>query len=147
MKKSIKSSVKKIYMLDTNICSFIMRERPQKLLQILQAHVENKDRIVISAITYSELMFGSIGKKASPKIPVIVKRFVERLDRVIPWDKDAVDATTEIKKSLASTGSPIGANDAAIAGNAMVYGCVLVTNNKREFQRIEGLQVEDWSDY
>ena len=122
-----------------------MRERPIQALKVLQAHVENKDRIVISAITYSELKFGSIGKKASPKMPMLVEQFLERIDSIMPWDKDAVDATTEIKKALSERGTPIGNNDAAIAGNALSLSCVLVTNNTREFERVPGLVIEDWS--
>jgi tRNA(fMet)-specific endonuclease VapC len=132
-------------MLDTNICSFIMRERPETLLKVLQGHVENKDRLVISAITYAELRFGAIGKKASPKHNLIVGQFMERVDAVLPWDKAAVEATATIKRYLAERGTPIGANDAAIAGNAIAAGCVLVTNNTREFERVPDLRVEDWS--
>jgi tRNA(fMet)-specific endonuclease VapC len=132
-------------MLDTNICSFIMRERPETLLKVLQGHVENKDRLVISAITYAELRFGAIGKKASPKHNLIVDQFMERIDAVLPWDKAAVEATAAIKRYLAERGTPIGANDAAIAGNAIAAGCVLVTNNTREFERVPDLRIEDWS--
>ncbi|WP_044618898.1 PIN domain-containing protein [Gynuella sunshinyii] len=137
--------MKKTYMLDTNICSFIMRERPEVLLKVLQGHVENKDRLVISAITYAELRFGAIGKKASPRHTVIVDEFIKRIDGVLPWDKAAVDATTQIKLHLAEQGTPIGANDSAIAGNAIAAGCVLVTNNTREFNRVPDLRVEDWT--
>ena len=137
--------MKKTYMLDTNICSFIMRERPETLLKVLQGHVENKDRLVISAITYAELRFGAIGKKASPKHNLIVDQFMERVDAVLPWDKAAVEATATIKRYLAEGGTPIGANDAAIAGNAIAAGCALVTNNTREFERVPDLRIEDWS--
>jgi tRNA(fMet)-specific endonuclease VapC len=137
--------LKKVYMLDTNICSFIMRERPEALLKVLQGHVENKDRLVISAVTYAELRFGAIGKKASPKHNLIVDQFMERIDAVLPWDKAAVEATATIKRYLAELGTPIGANDVAIAGNAIAAGCVLVTNNTREFERVPDLRVEDWS--
>lgn len=122
-----------------------MRERPEKLLKVLQAHVENKERLVISAITYAELRFGAIGSKASPKHNVIVDQFLERIDSVIPWDKDAVEATTAIKRYLTEKGTPIGANDAAIAGNAIAANCVLVTNNTREFDRVPNLAVQDWT--
>lgn len=132
-------------MLDTNICSFIMRKRPETLLKVLQEHVENKDRLVISAITYSELRFGAIGKKASPKHSVIVSQFMERIDGVLPWDKESVDATTIIKQHLTSQGTPIGPNDTAIAGHAVAVGCTLVTNNTREFERIPNLHIEDWT--
>jgi tRNA(fMet)-specific endonuclease VapC len=137
--------LKQVFMLDTNICSFIMRERPETLLKVLQGHVENKHRIVISAITYAELRFGAIGKKASPKHNLIVDQFMERIDAVLPWDIAAVEATAMIKRYLAERGTPIGANDAAIAGNAIAAGCVLVTNNTREFERVPDLRIEDWS--
>lgn len=137
--------MKQLYMLDTNICSFIMRERPVKLLTVLQDRVQNKDRLVISAITYAELRYGAIGKKASPKHNLIVDQFMERIDGVLPWDKASVDATVAIKRHLAERGTPIGENDAAIAGNAIAAGCVLVTNNTREFERVPNLIIQDWS--
>jgi tRNA(fMet)-specific endonuclease VapC len=132
-------------MLDTNICSFIMRERPLHLLKVLQAHVENKDRIVVSAITYAEMRFGAIGKKASPKHNVIVDEFMSRIDSVLAWDQSAVEATTVVKKDLSDKGTPISANDTSIAGHAIASGCVLVTNNTREFERVESLYIEDWT--
>jgi tRNA(fMet)-specific endonuclease VapC len=132
-------------MLDTNICSFIMRERPIHLLKVLQAHVENKDRIVVSVITYAEMRFGTIGKKASPKHSTIVDEFMSRIDSVLSWDKEAVDATTAIKKALSDKGTPIGANDTAIAGHAIASDCVLVTNNTKEFERVPALHLEDWT--
>jgi tRNA(fMet)-specific endonuclease VapC len=132
-------------MLDTNICSFVMRERPLYLLKMLQAHVENKDRIVVSAITYAEMRFGAIGKKASPKHNIIVDEFMSRIDSVLAWDQYAVEASTTIKKDLSDKGTPIGANDTAIAGHAMASDCILVTNNTREFKRVIGLQLEDWT--
>ena len=122
-----------------------MRERPVHVLKALQAHVENKNKIIISAVTYSELKFGSIGKKASPKMPLFVEQFLERIDTVVPWDKESVDATTEIRNDLAKKGTPISHNDAAIAGNAIALNCVLVTNNTREFKRVVELIIEDWS--
>ncbi len=132
------------YMLDTCICSFIMRKLPIHVLEKLQAAVSKQHRIVISAITYQEMQFGLLGKKASPKHALLVAGFLNRLDEVLPWDKDAVDATTEVKKQLMARGTPIGNNDTAIAGHAISAGCVLVTNNTREFSRVEGLRLEDW---
>jgi len=122
-----------------------MRERPFHLLKILQAHVENKDRIVVSAITYAEMRFGAIGKKASPKHNIIVNEFMSRIDSVLSWDREAVEATTAIKKDLSDKGTPIGANDTSIAGHAISSGCVLVTNNTKEFERVIGLHIEDWT--
>ena len=132
-------------MLDTNICSFIMREQPISLLEKLQKCVMNHDTIVISAITYSEMRFGAIGKKASPKHNRLVDAFCERVDAILAWDKAAVDATTVIKKCLSEVGLTIGNNDSAIAGHAVAVNAILVTNNTREFSRVEGLKIEDWT--
>jgi tRNA(fMet)-specific endonuclease VapC len=131
-------------MLDTCICSFIMRERPASVTQRLTTEVEQGNRIVISAITYAEMRYGQIGKKASSKHKMLVDEFVKRLDAVVPWDQRAVDATVELMRVLTKAGTPIGPNDTAIAGHAVSIGCTLVTNNVREFSRVPGLAYEDW---
>ena len=131
-------------MLDTCICSFIMREHPEAVIKRLVAEVIKGNRIVISAITYAEMRYGQIGKKASPKHRMLVDEFVKRLDAVLPWDQHAVDATVQVMEALTSAGTPIGPNDTAIAGHAIAIGCTLVTNNVREFGRVHGLVYEDW---
>lgn len=131
-------------MLDTNICSFIMREQPEAVLKRLEQTVLRNHRIVVSAITYAEMRFGVIGKKATPRHAQLVEAFCARLDGVLAWDRAAVDATTEIKAALAAAGTPIGPNDAAIAGHAIAASAILVTNNTREFERVPGLVLEDW---
>lgn len=131
-------------MLDTCICSFIMREQPEAMLKRLEQAVLRRHRIVVSAITYAEMRFGCTGKKASPRHAQLVDAFCSRLDAVLAWDRAAVDATTEIRAVLAAAGTPIGSNDAAIAGHAIASGAILVTNNVREFERVPGLQYEDW---
>lgn len=137
--------MKRTYMLDTNICSYIMRERPESVLTELQSRVMLRDKIIISAITYAELRFGAIGKKSSPKHNIIVDEFMARIDAVLAWDKGAVEATAQIKKYLSDQGTPIGNNDTMIAGHAVSEGCILVTNNRKEFDRVPDLEVEDWS--
>ena len=132
------------YMLDTCICSFIMRERPESVLERLALEVKNQNRIVISAVTYAEMRYGEIGKKASPKHAVLVNEFIRRLDAILPWDRYTVDATIAIKRHLTATGSKIGENDMAIAGHAISANCVLVTNNVGEFSRVDDLIYQDW---
>jgi len=122
-----------------------MRERPESVLDALQAKVRHRDKIVISSITYAELRFGAIGKKSSPKHNVIVDEFMNRIDAVLAWDLSAVDATVKIKKNLSDKGRPIGNNDTMIAGHAVSAGCILVTNNIKEFERVPGLNFEDWA--
>jgi tRNA(fMet)-specific endonuclease VapC len=64
-----------------------------------------------------------------------------RIDSVLSWDKEAFEATTDIKKTLSDKGTPIGANDTAIAGHAITSDCVLVTNNTQEFERVPALHL------
>ncbi len=134
----------KTYMLDTNICSFIMREQPEAVIKRLEQAVLRNHRIVVSAITYAEMRFGAIGRKAPPRHAQLVDAFCARLDSVLPWDRAAVDATTDIRVALRLAGTPIGPNDTAIAGHAIAASAVLVTNNVREFARVPGLMLEDW---
>ncbi len=133
------------YMLDTNICSYIMRRHPESVLHQLEQAGSQQHRIVISAITYAELRFGANSAKASPRITPMVDAFVQRLNSILPWDAAAVDETAQIRRYLADHGIPISHNDAAIAGHALSQGCTLVTHNTREFQRVPGLAAEDWA--
>ncbi len=122
-----------------------MRKTPSSLLDRLEQCVTSKGKIIVSAITYSELRFGAISPKAKPKHIEMVDAFVQRLDGILPWDAAAVDETARIRSLLSRAGTPIGNNDAAIAGHAIVSRSVLITNNVREFQRVPGLVFEDWT--
>lgn len=132
----------KTYMLDTNICSFIMREQPEAVLKRLEQAVLRNQRIVVSAITWSEISFAA--QAAGPDTQQLADAFAARLDAILPWDRAAVDATTEIKVALRLAETPIGPNDTAIAGHAIATGAVLVTRNGVEFERVPGLKLEDW---
>lgn len=133
------------YMLDTCICSYIMREQPEAVIRRLEQAVMQRHRIVVSAITYAEMRFGTLGKKASPRHARLVESFCIRLNAVLPWDRAAVDETTELKATLAAAGTPIGDNDTAIAGHAIAAGAILVTHNMKEFERVPGLRLENWA--
>ena len=140
----MKKTKDRIYMLDTCICSFIMREQPAAVIGRLEQAVLRGHRIVVSAVTYAEMRFGATGPKASPRHIELVDAFCARLDAVLPWDRTAIDATTNIRVALRLAGTPIGPNDTAIAGHAIAVGAILVTNNTREFERVPGLRLEDW---
>ena len=138
------SMTKTSYMLDTNTCSFLIRKKPEYLLEKLQRTAQAGHPIVVSAITYAELTFGAVNKKASPKMAGIVSEFAERLDGVIAWDKIAVERSTQIKKELESVGTPIEYNDTLIAGHAIAVNTILVADNVREFSRVDKLKYENW---
>lgn len=132
------------YMLDTNICSYIMRNQPELLLATLESKYMDGAEICICATTYAELRFGAIGKKVKAKHAALVDAFIERIEYVLPWDRKSVEATTAIKKHLSDSGQLIGNNDMAIAGTAIAFDCTLITNNMREFERVPTLKLENW---
>src|SRR5690606_33877510 len=110
-----------------------------------ESAVAHRHRIVVSAITYSDMRFGAISPRASPRVPTMVHAFVQLLDAFLPWDAAAGDETAPLRADLTAPGTPIGNNDAAIAGHALAEGCVLITNNTREFHRVPHLALEDWT--
>jgi len=131
-------------MLDTNICLFIMRERPASVIERLQEAATSQHQIVISVITYYEMLLGTVGRNAAPRHTRLVDAFVARLSAILPWDASATEKATRIKQDLTAKGTLIGGNDMMIAGHALAAECVLVTNNTREFARVQGLRFEDW---
>ena len=100
----------KIYMLDTNICSFIMREQPEAVLKHLEQAVLRGHRIVVSAITYAEMRFGATGPKASPRHVHLVDAFCARLDAILPWDRAAVGAPPGVQVALRGAGIRVAVN-------------------------------------
>ena len=130
------------YMLDTRLCAFIMREQPEAVLGRLEQAVLRGHHIVISAVTWAEL--SQAARASGPATQALADAFCASLDTVLPWDRAAADATTDIKVALRQAGTPIGPNDTAIAGHAIAAGAVLVTRNGGEFERVPDLVLEDW---
>jgi len=131
-----------LYMLDTNICSYIIRNKPQSIKEKLQ-EVEENHTVALSSIVVSELLYGAT-KKDSPKLMKVVSAFI---DNFIIYDYSKISAQSygNIRTDLEKKGKIIGANDLLIASHALSLGAILVTNNTREFERVEGLVLEDWS--
>ena len=134
---------RKPYMLDTNICSFIMRQSPPSVMAALGEAIAQRRKCVISAISYMELRWGTSKPKASSKLHQRIDEFIRCMD-ILPYDKEAVDASDRIYYQLARQGQVIGGNDISVAGHCIATDCILVTNNTREFARVEGLEMEDW---
>lgn len=131
-----------LYMLDTNICSFIIREKPIFIKDKLK-QIEAKHTIALSSVVVSELLYGA-KKKNSIKLTKIVNHFIENFT-VYDFDKSAAKEYAKIRTSLESQGNIIGSNDLFIASHAKSLKAILVTNNTKEFQRVESLKFEDWS--
>jgi len=130
-----------LYMLDTNICSYIIRNKPQSIKSKLQ-EVEENHTIALSSIVVSELLYGAT-KKDSPKLMKIVSAFIDNFI-IYDYSKISAQSYANIRTDLEKKGKIIGANDLLIASHALSLGAVLVTNNTREFERVEKLSLEDW---
>ena len=131
-----------IYMLDTNICSFIIREKPQSIKEKLK-ECEKEHTVALSSIVVSELLYGA-KKRNSKKLSYIVESFINNFI-IYDFDKNASKEYANIRSKLEQNGQIIGSNDLFIASHAKSLNAVLVTNNTREFNRVGGLTVEDWS--
>ena len=131
-----------IYMLATNICSFIIREKPITVKEKLKS-IDTNHRVVLSSIVASELLYGAY-KKESQKLIDIVKTFIDFFE-ILPFDLNAAEEYGKLRAKLEKKGLIIGAYDLQIAAHAKSINAVLVTNNTREFERKEGLKIEDWT--
>ncbi|AAO54576.1 MULTISPECIES: type II toxin-antitoxin system tRNA(fMet)-specific endonuclease VapC [Pseudomonas] len=128
------------YMLDTNICIFTIKNKPVSVREAFNLH---HGQLCISAITLMELVYGAEKSSSPERNLAVVEGFAARLE-LLPYDSDAAAHTGMIRAELARAGTPIGPYDQMIAGHARSLGLVVITNNQREFQRVEGLRVEDW---
>ena len=129
------------YMLDTNICIYAIKNKPEKVLNTLKEKLN--DGICISAITLAELAHGVEKSAARDKNRAALLRFLTILT-VLPFDDLAAAKYGEVCADLQRKGTPIGTMDMLIAAHAKSEGLILVTNNTREFERVQGLTLENW---
>lgn len=131
------------YMLDTNICIYAIKNKPPQVFRQLKGNLPKG--ICISAITLAELEHG-VAKSAYPdKNTVALMQFLSIMD-VLPFDDMAAAEYGGICATLQRQGTPIGTMDMLIAAHAKTEGLVLVTNNVREFERVLGLEIENWTE-
>jgi tRNA(fMet)-specific endonuclease VapC len=129
-----------VYVLDTDICSYVIRENPQSIQDNFWKH--RHDDICISVVTYAELVFGGL-HKGSVKLQHQIKTFVSRL-RIIDFNAVAADEYAQIRQFRETHGIVIGNMDMLIAASAKSCGAVLVSNNQKHFSRIPNLKIENW---
>ncbi|KGE70892.1 type II toxin-antitoxin system tRNA(fMet)-specific endonuclease VapC [Spirochaeta lutea] len=129
------------YMLDTNIVIYVIKRRPEELLNTFNAH---SGQMCISSITLAELTHGVEKSSLPERNRRNVEDFVSRLD-VLSYDDSAAAHYGDIRADLERKGAIIGINDLHIAGHARSQGLILITNNTKEFQRVEGLRIIDWT--
>jgi tRNA(fMet)-specific endonuclease VapC len=130
------------YMLDTDTCSYIMRRSPDAVVKRL-AKVPVDD-VCISVITKSELLFGVEVSPKRRQDEAALDAFLRYLE-VLDFPDKASSHYAKIRADLKSRGAMIGANDLLIAAHARSLGLTLITNNTKEFRRVSGLSIENWT--
>ncbi|MCK6529931.1 type II toxin-antitoxin system VapC family toxin [Myxococcota bacterium] len=131
-----------MWLLDTNICIFLIRQKSPRVLDRLRTL--DIESVGISSITLAELEYGVAKSAQSERNRAALAAFVAPLG-VMPFDDAAAERYGAIRADLERSGHPIGSLDMLIAAHAMALGRTLVTHNEREFRRVRGLEVENWA--
>lgn len=130
------------YLLDTNICIYIAKHNPPVVRERFVRHTA--DELVMSVVTLGELRFGAEKSQSRERAIGVISQ-LESTMKIAPLTETVGEHYGQIRAVLQRSGQIIGNNDLWLAAHARAEGWVLVTNNEREFARVEGLQVENWS--
>jgi len=128
------------YMLDTNICIYVVKNYPAKLRERFNRLA---DALCISTITLAELHYGAEKSARRLENLVAIRQFAARL-AILPFSEKAATHYGEIRAGLERAGKPAGSHNMLIAGHARSEGMTVVTNNVREFKRMPGVRSENW---
>lgn len=131
------------YMLDTNICIYVIKKMPPSVIQRFMEH-DVRD-ICVSSITFAEMMHGVEKSQAKERNRIAYMLFMSAMT-VLDFDAAAAQEYGKIRADLETNGTPIGPMDMLIAAHAKSLGLTLVTNNTREFIRVTGLELENWAE-
>ena len=129
------------YMLDTNICIYVIKHKPETVFQKLQNI--NPEDVCISSVTYAELVHCVVKSAAVEKNRLALSMLLANME-ILDFDVDAADCYGKIRAALEKKGTPIGPLDMMIAAHAQSLGYTVVTNNVKEFSRVSALQIENW---
>ena len=129
------------YLLDTNICIYLIKKRPSKVLERFRQH--SPQDIAISTVTLFELQYGVEKSQYRQRSEDALAKFLLPLN-IINLDYSSAVEAAAIRAELEKQGMPIGPYDLLIAGLARSQGMTLVTNNTKEFERVVGLHLENW---
>ncbi|MDA8081740.1 MAG: type II toxin-antitoxin system VapC family toxin [Actinomycetota bacterium] len=129
------------YLLDTNICIYIINAKPPQVLDRFRE--ESLGVIALSSVSAAELAHGVI-KSGSERNQRALEMFLSPLE-ILPFEEKAIWEYGRVRSGLEQIGQPIGALDAMIAAHALSINAIFVTNNTREFGRVHGLRLENWT--
>ncbi|MBW1903509.1 MAG: type II toxin-antitoxin system VapC family toxin [Deltaproteobacteria bacterium] len=130
-----------MYMLDTDICIYIIKRKPGSVLKRLE--MLQPGQLAMSAITFAELMNGA---KKSQQVEGNIAKLNElaELLEIRAFDQKVAVTYGDVRSTLEKKGNIIGSNDLLIAAHALSLNWILVTNNEKEFKRVDGLSIENW---
>ena len=131
-----------IYLLDTNICIYIINKKPPAVVKRIQTKLP--EQIAISSITLAELEYGIVRSRYPDRNRIALLEFLIPF-MILDFDQMASVVYGWIRSFLESKGKPIGPMDLLLAAQAKSRNMILVTNNEKEFNRIDGLQTENWA--
>ena len=131
------------YMLDTNICIYLIKHKPEKAFLELQKH--DPSEICISSVTYAELIHGVEKSAAVEKNRLALSVLLANIE-ILDFDVKAANSYGRIRADLEKNGTPIGPLDMMIAGHAQSLGYTVVTNNVKELARVKDLKLENWDE-
>lgn len=131
-------------MLAADMCRLLLKEQPEELLSTLQSWSEAGDAIVISSITYAELLAAAMLTKDQKRHMTLVRAFGERLDEIVAWDTDAVDNYSILQARAMELGRHLNMNDAMLAAHAISCGARLLVMNDAGFDGMAGLDLQVW---
>ena len=134
----------RLFMLDTDTCIFLMRgESPALAARVESVPLQQQ---VMSAVTFAELTYGvQVSAAAKRKQNQSVLDSLVLHLAVLEWPQDAAKHYAEIRTDLKKRGAQLGAADLMIAAHARAMGAIVVTNNVKDFERVKGLEVENWT--
>jgi len=130
-----------MYMLDTDICIYIIKRKPESVLKRLE--MLQPGQLAISAITFAELMNGAKKSKQVEGNIAKLNELAELLE-IRVFDQKAAVTYGDVRSTLEKKGNIIGSNDLLIAAHALSLNWILVTNNEKKFKRVDGLRIENW---
>ena len=130
-----------MYMLDTNICIYIIKQKPKSVIDKFKK-MKNAN-ICISSITYSELLYGAEKSSNIAKNLLALTMFLSNIE-ILSYDENASIDYGIIRSKLEKQGKIIGPLDMLIAAHAKSLNITLVSNNLKEFERVDGLRLENW---
>jgi tRNA(fMet)-specific endonuclease VapC len=129
------------FLLDTNICIYIIKKKPSQVLQKFQSLPS--ETVAVSSLTVAELKYGVYKSQFPERNQTALSQFLSPL-QIIKFNEDAADYYGKIRADLEKRGQVIGAMDILIAAHALSLDIILVTNNSKEFSRIPHLKIENW---